>query len=161
MDMPKQIKIGSHIFDVLHPFDFKDDGNTLGRCCFTATEIQIAEVYDTDSRKVPDSRKRVTLLREVLHAALDVCGKDEESNNEPLVEALAETLTTIFRENPALVRCLMEGVDDEKDRSAYISIPGPVTAAWPPASPSWDVPSLATATNTASHAGFISREEAK
>lgn len=163
MNIPKQLKIGSHVFDVVYPFDFTSIGeeDTLGDYMYTTCKIRIAETRGKgrdkeDKVPVPDCRKRAVLLHEGVHASLFMAGRNKDANNEDLVEALAENLLMIFRENPDLVSCLMEDTKTEKVTEKNYIAPKP-TLPWP----SWDMPSLVPATNTASHAGFISREGAK
>lgn len=95
--MPKTLRIGGKTYPVNLTHE-KEMGTFLGEIRYTFQEIRVREQQCEDG-------KRETLLHEVLHAASDL-GHSEVP--EPAIDSLSKCLFGIFRDNPELVKWMME-----------------------------------------------------
>ncbi len=97
--LPSQVKIGSHIFLIKMTDKKKELGkNTVGTMDSNTNTIL---VYKRLSR----SRKVEILIHECLHAM--VTGR-EFPDEEPIIQALGESLTQLFTHQPGFVRKLLK-----------------------------------------------------
>lgn len=91
MQLPKAIKVGPFTYQVRE----WNGGGDHGAC--DSDEL----VISVDSTK-PTEQIKNTLLHEILHAVWYVWGLNKP-NEEAAVNALANGLQTVFRDNPKLI----------------------------------------------------------
>lgn len=95
---PKKVRVGLHNYDIeLMQPDDERISDTLGYCWPDRRVIRIAPTQ----REAHDAVD--TLLHEILHAAFHSY-KIETEDEERIVERLATALTTVFRDNPDLLK---------------------------------------------------------
>jgi len=65
VNFPSKIKIGGHSFEVIYPYTFRVEENTLGQCHYSQCKIRI---QDSDSGMERDvSKIKSSFLHELLH----------------------------------------------------------------------------------------------
>ena len=92
MDIPKKIKIGNLNYDI-KLLDLED--KKLGESNHKYQWIKLHPDLKQES-------KEETLIHEVIHQILDDSGYFEESDNEKLVNILANGIYQVFRDNEFL-----------------------------------------------------------
>lgn len=91
MEIPKSVKIGAHIFEVIQRDDL-ESGN-LGSSSVSKLKIFIDET-------APESLQIETLFHEILHVIYDLSGiKKEEAEEEKEVQAIAGYLFQVLQDN--------------------------------------------------------------
>jgi hypothetical protein len=112
MQIPKKIKVGSQVFDVIEKSRHKDgmlNDSTYGYTLETENLIVI------DAELAP-SRKRVTLLHEVLHAVIGTFdtsvrpakGSDFQTWEHYFIGILEDPMIMLLQDNPSLIDWLSE-----------------------------------------------------
>lgn len=105
MELPKQLKVGSHIYKVQQG---PEHSKYLGaRDCYGETShperlIQITQDYGPE-------QQRDTMLHETLHCVVFQAGLNKEwgDDEEKYVDRLAKGLLMVFHDNPELARMLL------------------------------------------------------
>jgi len=96
MVLPKKIRIGPFIFQIIPVQGLHSDGKGLwGEVRHTRSEIAI----ESD---LADQEQYETLLHEVFHVILTQAGRDKETDDESLMDVLANGLMGVLRDNPGL-----------------------------------------------------------
>ncbi len=101
-ELPTRVKVGPHMYrvtavpDVGHVVHDGDE-DLLGHVDHRSGEITLG----TD---MSASQKQDTLLHELLHAVLDLLGRDDEA----LVRLMTPPLLDLLQRNPKLVEYLMQ-----------------------------------------------------
>jgi hypothetical protein len=111
--MPTYVKIGPQIFDIVERSAAKDGMLTDGSYGYTLDSKNLI-VIDAD---IHISKKRVTLMHEVLHAArmvFDTGTKlkktdDFEAWEHYFIGIWESSLLLVFKENPELLNWLLDG----------------------------------------------------
>ena len=104
MKLPKKLKIGGHVFDVIYPYEFPDSSST-GAMVFP--EENVIKISSVTLNKNPKSESCVwvTIIHEVLHA-LDQFSMhkifDEVEFGEEKCECLAQGLYQVLVDNDLL-----------------------------------------------------------
>jgi len=90
--MPKTLKIGGFIYDVIYPHKFETENNLLGLHEYQEIKIKVADEYI--GKKLPWSRRHEILTHEILHAIDHVFseGKLEEGDLSKLSVGLYQVL---------------------------------------------------------------------
>jgi hypothetical protein len=101
MRMPSRVKVGVHEFRILRPAAPKRNAEELLGWC--DTEKLTIEV----KRGMEKSKAQETLLHELCHTTTENADVSYEQE-EKLVNAIAEGLLRIFKDNPGLVAYLTE-----------------------------------------------------
>lgn len=93
MNIPKQVKIGCYVYDVL-PFDedIASMKGVYGEINYVDSVIQI----DTSRQ---DSRQVETLLHEILHGIFDAYNIQPGDDEERVVTTMARGLFQVLRDN--------------------------------------------------------------
>ena len=100
--LPKTVKIGSHVFRI-KMCDKKDLAkDSVGGM---HSDVNTIWVY----RRLSRSRKVEVLIHECLHAMVN--GR-EFPDEELIIQALGESLTQLFTNNPGFVRKLLKELSD-------------------------------------------------
>ena len=99
MKIPKQVKIGGHIFTVLYPYSFRERTDQSGQCDWDFMQIKIAE-QDRNEPKKAQTRIEEILIHEVLHAIDWVYNGN--SLTETTTDQLAQGLYQVIKDNPKL-----------------------------------------------------------
>lgn len=94
MKLPKSVKVGPYTFEIVETADL--GGREIGHCDKNNLRICI-------DPNLPDDKKKNTLIHEILHAIYEVWAIDDDSKEEPVVNALASGLQTVFKDNPKLL----------------------------------------------------------
>ena len=91
--IPKQIKVGGHMYKVIYPYHFKERTDRIGACDFIKSEIVIGD-DDGNGEKRGQSTIEQTFFHEMLHAIDKVynANKLEEETVERLSEGLYQVL---------------------------------------------------------------------
>ena len=115
MKLPNTMKIGFRTYDIIFPNDFKDI-NHCGITDYERQEIRIGEIGSNGAKYKNDSIIQTT-MHEVIHAIEAGCGhrvfkKEDGSVNECAVDAWAEWLCMVFRDNPEFTKLLL--MDERK-----------------------------------------------
>ena len=113
MIFPKNLKIGTHTYQVKYPYIFSND-TLIGQWCSGAGEIRIKERTKAGEMQTETS-KLVCLFHEVLHAinyiyCMNNIGK--ECDSESLIDAISEGLVQVLLDNDLLV-IKLEETDNE------------------------------------------------
>lgn len=88
MQIPKQLKIGGHIYRVVELDEVSKDPNTAGECDIDKLEIRLR-------KKQKQSAKEATLFHEIIHAI-------NWEYDEKDVEFLAQALYQVLQDNKLL-----------------------------------------------------------
>lgn len=88
MKIPKRLKIGGHIYDVVELDEVSKDGNTAGEC-----EIDKLEIRLRKGQK--QTAKEATLFHEIIHAL-------NWEFEEKEVEFLAQAIYQVLKDNKLL-----------------------------------------------------------
>ena len=100
--LPKEIKVGPYIYQILLKDNIRDDGDRkcFGICVHHEHVIMIDVLC-------PEDRARVVVIHELLHALMELVGLDKEAyKEEEIVVALAPALTMLLMDNPTLLEYL-------------------------------------------------------
>lgn len=96
--IPKEIKIGGHIYKVVYPYTFTERQDAIGQCNNEILEIRISEM-DQGGHKIPDSSIMVTFIHEVLHAIDYRTGHCVFENDENAIDGIANMLFQVLLDN--------------------------------------------------------------
>ncbi len=99
--IPKQIKIGGRIIDILYPYQFKERSDLCGQSHYSLGTIFLAE-RDCDGDKYPPEAIFTTLLHEVLHCSCHFYNGEEQIEEKEicaLSQGLYQVLIDNFKEN--------------------------------------------------------------
>lgn len=113
--LPAYVKVGPQIFDIVERSASKDGMLTDGSYGYTLDSKNLI-VIDAD---IHISKKRVTLLHEILHAArmvFDNGTKPKKTDDFEVVEHYfigiwESSLLIVFKENPEILAWLLNGED--------------------------------------------------
>ena len=97
MKTPKSVKIGPLRFSVT---TFKPENEAIGDVSFNECRIRIANTCKQVQQE--------TLLHECMHMLFFICGRKELADDEQLVSAISPQLLCMLRDNPDMVKYLME-----------------------------------------------------
>ena len=98
IELPKTVRIGGFIYDVIYPHVFIEEFDYTGSCSYYAQELKISGVGNSVERS--DYSIVSTFLHELVHAIDYVyCGNCLEERS---VEKLETLLFSIIRSNPLL-----------------------------------------------------------
>ena len=95
--LPKQLKIASHTYKVLYPYEFKEINKVMGQCDSNKLEIRISQGEDTVVWQ--------TFFHELFHAIDRITGQcrfEKEDEGESYLEGFTETFTQVFLDNNLL-----------------------------------------------------------
>lgn len=100
MKIPKQIKIGAHVYKVLFPYAFHEEPNYVGQADHELGEIRLRMV-ETSGEERLNTRVLSTFIHEIIHCIDQNAGRDlfPEEEKEAKVSLLAEGLTAILIDN--------------------------------------------------------------
>jgi Zn-dependent peptidase ImmA (M78 family) len=110
--IPKSVKIGAQVFDILERTKKQDSLLAEGNYGYTRDEVNLI-VVDSE---LPLSKKKVTLLHEILHAArmvfeLSVKPADKSSFDDwehYFISIYEQSLLMVLQENPEIVKWLIK-----------------------------------------------------
>ena len=94
-EIVENIKILGEIFEVTEVDVIEEDFNILGQVNHTKNVIYLKS-------DLPDDKKKVTLIHEILHVIFEELGFVNEHDNEHLVKSLSESIYQVFTENQLL-----------------------------------------------------------
>ena len=98
MFIPKKLKIGGHIYDVIYPYHYTERGDQFGDHDPTQKWIRIDD-RDSYSHEIrTESSVAVTFLHEILHACDSITG-NKVFTDEKVCEGISEALFQILRDN--------------------------------------------------------------
>ena len=98
MKMPKELKIGGHIYKVVFPYQFTERGDIAGQHDSIIKEIRIDPLDSWSHKELPDSSIKVILLHEILHAIDSITGR-ETFKDESVCNGVSESLYQIIHDN--------------------------------------------------------------
>lgn len=108
MEIPKTLKIGSHFYKVVCPYEFKERGDVDGQHDKQLLEIRIDDRDSWSHKQKPDSRIRQIIVHEIIHAIDSASGLGRLNGNvkeeEQIVESLSEGLCQVFSDNKSLIK---------------------------------------------------------
>ena len=115
MNIPKTLKIGGHIYDIIFPYVFTERYDRAGDCDSASCRIRISK-NESDIPKT-DSTIAVTFIHEVLHAIDNTTGHGmfHGSEGEKKIEALSEGIYQVLIDNGYL------DMNDSSKKSATVS----------------------------------------
>lgn len=90
MIIPKKVKIGNYLYNV----KFIDD-TSIEKCGRSHIKKQQISINQSLSKELQST----TFLHEIIHQILDQRSWGEESNNEKLVDTLAEGFYQVLKDN--------------------------------------------------------------
>ena len=98
MLIPKKLKIGGHIYDVIYPYHYTERGDQFGDYDPIQKRIRIDD-RDSYSHEIrTESGVAVTFLHEILHACDSITG-NKVFTDEKVCEGISEALFQILRDN--------------------------------------------------------------
>lgn len=105
MKIPKELKIGGHVYRIVYPYIFQERGDCCGIHQYSDRSIRIQET-DSGGTKRTDSGIRQILLHEIMHAidcvfCMEQIGK--EADKDHMIDGIAEGLTQLLSDNPELL----------------------------------------------------------
>ncbi len=84
--LPRQITILSQMYNI-------EEVDYISRDSFIQGEIDFENNIIKILKNLPEEKKKVVLLHEMIHAILTQCAFHEENNNEILISVLSESLS--------------------------------------------------------------------
>jgi len=99
MKIPKEIKVGGHIYKVICPYHFKDRTDRVGACDSLKNEIVIGDDNGNGEKRNKNTIEQ-TFFHEMLHAIDKVYNADKLE--EEVVERLSEGLYQVLKDNDLL-----------------------------------------------------------
>lgn len=101
MKIPKTLKIGGHIYQVLFPYHFQERGDLRGQHDSDGNRILLDDMDAWSHELRPESAIAQTFLHEILHACERVSGHKVFSGDEGerAVEGISEALFQVLRDN--------------------------------------------------------------
>lgn len=101
MRLPEELKIGGHRLKVIFPHSFTERQDVFGFCNLSQGKILITNI-DANGNHLSEVHIETVFWHEVFHAintiyCCEMLGKS--SNEEEMVEALAQGLTQVLRDN--------------------------------------------------------------
>ena len=101
MQIPKTLKIGGHVYDVICPYTFSERGDIDGQHDSENNNIKIDPLDKWTHKEKPESSVATVFLHEILHACDAITGQGmfEGAGGEVRAEGLSETLFQVLRDN--------------------------------------------------------------
>ena len=118
MRIPKQLKIGGHIYDIDYPYIFKEREDIFGRTNFSRNSIMISDC-DGAGNECSKSHTERVFWHEVIHAVdiIYCCdGIGDKTDKESMIEGLAQGLYQVLVDNFKGLELLEEPADNGKKR---------------------------------------------
>jgi hypothetical protein len=98
MLLPKQVKIGPHVYKVEFPFSFTQNGNLCGQVDSTSNEIRLARFNQGQPYSV--TKIWETFFHEIAHIIFNVAGIEHK---EIQCDIVAHTTLAILMDNNWLI----------------------------------------------------------
>ena len=98
MKIPKKLKIAGHTYEVVTGHNFNERADLDGLCSSRACKILVGD-GDPSWGGMAASARAVVFLHEVIHAILDRYGTVQQEHDEKLVDAIAEGLYQVIKDN--------------------------------------------------------------
>lgn len=95
MNLPKTIKVASHEYRVLFPYQFTERNDLNGQCDFAPAEIRVAE-KDSYGMRRTEAAIFVTFIHEIIHA-IDQAWNAKLSEDQTC--AMAEGIAAVLADN--------------------------------------------------------------
>ena len=105
MRIPKSLRIGGRTYRVIYPHSFDDMPKPLLGLCDNSKQVIRVSGLDSSGATLCDEAIVQTFLHEVIHAIDYVYGGAQVQrldNSEDIVDALAEGILQVFRDNKIL-----------------------------------------------------------
>lgn len=100
MPIPKEIKVGSHIYTVIR-LSGKEMGDDLGLCDFNENGIAIR-------KRLNLNKCQEILLHEILHTCTYPSLVSKTVDDETFVDTVAPLLLQVIKDNPELIKFLTQ-----------------------------------------------------
>jgi len=97
MKIPKKLKIGGYIWDVIYPYEFAERTDRFGFTDVIRKKIYLREV-DDGGKKMPEAYIFETLLHEIIHA-IDYIYNSTGDLKEETVIGLGRGLYQVLKDN--------------------------------------------------------------
>ena len=98
--LPKKIKVSGREIEIKFPYEFKERGDCDGTYCH-GNETLMIEGGESDNHTL------FILLHELIHAMAKVTGCERLYNDDNTIDAIAETLLQVMKDNPEFVKLFM------------------------------------------------------
>lgn len=101
MNIPKQVKVGGHLFTVLYPYRFRERSDVSGRIDFGQGLIMIGDVDAAGNKSSADHVSQV-FWHELVHSLDKIycCNNiGSETEVEDLVDSLAFGIDQVLKDN--------------------------------------------------------------
>jgi len=99
MKIPAKVKIGWREYRIEQgEHRIADNGGDL----YGEIQYEQGRIYIYD--KQSEENKAVSLLHEIIHGILYLCGREKQRGDEGLVTALSENLYQVIKDNPEMFR---------------------------------------------------------
>lgn len=96
MKLPKEVKVGGHIYKIIFPYVFRERVDFLGQCDSDKNEIRIREIAN-GGVKIANSRIEEVFWHELLHAIDNTFSG--ENLDEDIIKRLASGLYQVLSDN--------------------------------------------------------------
>ncbi len=93
MLIPKKLKVGAHLYDVIFPYKFSERTDLRGQTCHLTLRIKLTE-HTNEAQPIAKSNIELTFLHEIIHCVDQVYngGKMDEDSVERMGEGLYQVL---------------------------------------------------------------------
>jgi hypothetical protein len=98
MILPKQVKIGPHVYKVIFPFNFTQNGDLCGQIDSSVNEIRLAE--SNQGQQYAVTKVWETFCHEIVHEILNLAGITHSENQ---CDIISHTALAILIDNNWLV----------------------------------------------------------
>lgn len=95
INLPKEVKLGSHTYTVIFPYTFTEVDNFKGQIDYDLNEIRISRLTPGGVQR-SDTDILQTFIHELLHGVYHTIGRSDICNDEGTIDGAANILAQAY-----------------------------------------------------------------